>query len=131
MRPCQLGRKLRHNLFFWYLSDACEIRRHLCAIRYLIQGWSQEVETCNPSSRNSSHKLPQIWLSLRPPIFNSQMTQIFLDLFGQMTQIFPTAVTPKGYFRTKGDDVICRLCLAKLLYCGEVFDMHTLPEGIQ
>ena len=61
----------------------------------------------------------------------SQMTQIFLDLFGQMTQIFPTAVTPKGYFRTKGDDVICRLCLAKLLYCGEVFDMHTLPEGIQ
>lgn len=22
MRPCQLGRKLRHNLFFWYLSDA-------------------------------------------------------------------------------------------------------------
>lgn len=73
MRPCQLGRKLRHNLFFWYLSDACEIRRHLCAIRYLIQGWSQEVETCNPSSRNSSHKLPQIWLSLRPPIFNSQI----------------------------------------------------------
>ena len=76
-------------------------------------------------------KVTQIWLSLRPPIFNSQMTQIFLDLFGQMTQIFPTAVTPKGYFRTKGDDVICRLCLAKLLYCGEVFDMHTLPEGIQ
>ena len=33
----------------------------------------QEVETCNPSSRNSSHKLPQIWLSLRPPIFNSQI----------------------------------------------------------
>ena len=34
----------------------------------------QEVETCNPSSRNSSHKLPQIWLSLRPPIFNSQIS---------------------------------------------------------
>lgn len=55
----------------------------------------------------------------------------FFDLFGQMTQIFPTAVTSKGYFRMKGDDVICSLCLAKLLYCGEVFDMHTLPEGIQ
>lgn len=61
----------------------------------------------------------------------SRMNTDFFDLFGQITQIFPTAVTSKGYFRTKGDDVICSLCLAKLLYCGEVFDMHTLPEGIQ
>lgn len=48
-----------------------------------------------------------------------------------MTQIFRTALLAKGYFRTKGEDVICRLCFAKLLYCGEVFDMHTLPDGIQ
>ena len=33
-------------------------------------------------------KVTQIWLSLRPPIFNSQMTQIF-DLCGhKITQIF-------------------------------------------
>ena len=70
--------------------------------------------------------VPQISQIHTDSWFGFKVTQI-----SQMTQIFPTAVTPKGYFRTKGDDVICRLCLAKLLYCGEVFDMHTLPEGIQ
>ena len=80
-------------------------------------------------------QMTQIWLSLVP-----QISQIHTDFFYlsanetysvRLHRIFRLPLLVKGYFRTKGDGVICSLCLAKLLYCGEVFDMHTLPDGIQ
>ena len=50
----------------------------LIAFAILEDHNSPEVETCNPSSRNSSHKLPQIWLSFGRRFSIHRFTQMGL-----------------------------------------------------
>ena len=63
------------------------LKQHMILLEFTFLKWilqpKQEVETCNPSSRNSSHKFPQI-------------TQMGLDSYREefivflILQIYPT-----------------------------------------